>query len=355
MIWAQKCANENSEKGRVRVGFTEASATFRKMGQNINFNEGGNDPATAIEAWYKEKDSYDFNAPLSSKGSSHFTAIAWYDTTHCGMAQSKCGQYIVLNLYPAGNWQDEETYKKNVLPLDTPFAFRARNKFEGVLVENFQKLSKGSNMIPATDLADLFRRLGETKLAEAVQTADKDGDGRVNAEEFVISSCQLKHADESNSKELETKVNRMVGFVEIDGDSNGTLSEAEFVKYLTDHMHKHYSKQEVHELLKRFDKDGDGNLDYNELMALHDSDALKTDAVPINLDKWDEDVKKMLEKVPDAGLVVQLKEHLQKGKKAQVTLISPQEGVGSIVIKLFIGKKAKILKGEWGRVEQKLH
>merc|ERR1712118_594077 len=104
-----------------------------------------------------------------------------------------------------------------------------------------------------------------------------------------------------------------------------------------------------HELLKRFDKDGDGLLDYEELMALHDSDALTAEAVPINLDKWNEDVKKMLQNVPDTNLVLQLKEHLQKGKKAQVTLISPMEGSGSIVIKLFIGNKAKILKGEWGR------
>lgn len=351
LLWAQKCANENGQKGRVRHGFTEASSTMRKMGQNINFKEGGNDPANAIETWYGEGTAYNFGSPGGEKGCGHFTAMIWYDTTHVGMAQSKCGQYIVVNFYPPGNWQGKEHYEKNVLPVDAPFVFRPRNKFEGILVEDFKKIAKGSNMIPAQDLQDLFRRLGETKMADAVKDADRDGDGNVNAEEFVISSCQMKHSDDSNCKELENKLNRMVGFVDMDGDGNGRLDEEEFVKYLSSMGGgKKRTPQEVHELLKRFDKDGDGLLDYEELMALNDSDALTAEAVPINLDKWSEEVKAMLQKVPDTNLVLQLKEHLQKGKKAQVTLIENLEGgSGSIVIKLFIGNKAKILKGEWGR------
>merc|ERR1711904_433956 len=169
--------------------------------------------------------------------------------------------------------------------------FRPRNKFETTLVEDFKKIAKGSTMIPAQDLQDLFRRLGETKLADSVKDADKDGDGRINAEEFVIASCQMKHSDEGNCKELESKLNRVVGFVDMDGDGNGRLDEEEFVKYLSSMGGGKRTPQEVHQLIQRFDKDGDGLLDYEELMALHDSGALTAEAVPVNLDKWTEDVK----------------------------------------------------------------
>jgi Ca2+-binding EF-hand superfamily protein len=328
---------------------------MRKMGQNISFNEESNDLAKATEKWFSEGASYDFSAPGTTKNCGHFTALVWYDTTHVGIAQSKCGKYIVANFYPPGNWQDTQQYQMNVLPVDTPFAFRPRNKFEKILVEKFEHLAKGGNMISAPELENIFRSLGENKLADAVKTADQDGDGKVNVEEFVISQCQLQHSDEGNAKELENKINRVVGFLDVDSDGNGRLDEAEFVRYLTSLPGgKSRKPEEVHELLKRFDKDGDGFLDYDELLALLDSDALSAEAVPINLDKWTEDVKKMLAKVPDTNLVLQLKEHLQKGKKAQVTLVQPSEGAGSIVIKLFIGNKAKILKGEWGRTEQKL-
>lgn len=349
MIWSQKCANENGEKKRVRHGFTEASATMRKMGQNIHFNEGGNDASKAYEAWAGEGANYDFSAPGSSKGCGHFTAMVWYDTTHVGMCQSKCGQYIVANFYPPGNWQDAPTYEKNVLPAGTPFAFRPRNKFEEMMVQNFKKLSHGSNMIPAPELEALFRKTGEDKLADAVKVADIDGDGKIDAEEFVMSNCKLRHSDDGNCKELETKINRVVGFIDMDGDGNGKLDQQEFIKYLsTIPGQKDRKPEEIQALLTRFDTDGDGTLDYHELMELHDSGALSDQAVPVILTKWSEEVKQMVAKVPDTTIIMQLKEHLQKGKKAQVTLHQPSDGIGSIVIKLFIGNKSKILTAEWG-------
>jgi len=317
------------------------------MGQNIYFNEEGADPDKAIQTWYGEGANYNFGAPGSEKGCGHFTAMVWYDTTHVGMAQSKCGQYIVANFFPPGNWQGEEHYQKNVLALGTPFVFRPRNKFDAILLEDFKKISKGSNMIPAPDLQDLFRRIGETKLAEAVKDADQDGDGCINAEELLISFCEMKHSDEGNCKELENKLNRVVGFVDMDGDGNGRLDEKEFVKYMSSMGGKSRTPQEVHQLLQKFDKDGDGLLDYEELMALHDSDALTAEAVPVTVDKWTEEIKQMLQHVPDTALVLQVKEHLQKGKKAQIT-VTGNEGSGFVVVKLFIGNKAKILKGEWG-------
>lgn len=64
----------------------------------------GYSPVGAIDAWYKEGDSYDYS---KHETYNHFTAMVWNDTTAIGCQSRYCsqvwGSYIICSYYPPGN------------------------------------------------------------------------------------------------------------------------------------------------------------------------------------------------------------------------------------------------------------
>jgi hypothetical protein len=102
------------------------------MGQNIYWcsSPGREDPA--VQAWYDEvaNPGYDFAAGDYAPGTGHFTQVVWYNTTHVGMAFSPDGRFIVANYGPPGNYLMPGQFTDNVLPIDSGFVFRPRNRVE---------------------------------------------------------------------------------------------------------------------------------------------------------------------------------------------------------------------------------
>merc|ERR1712061_30204 len=127
----------------------------------------------------------DFQNPGYQPGTGQFTSLIWYNTTHVGMSRSKDGSYIVANYYPAGNIVGAKHFQKNVLPLNTPFSMRPRNKVEAELFAQFEIISKGRRNVPSEEVEALFEKMGNQRLADAARTADADGDGAINPIEFV--------------------------------------------------------------------------------------------------------------------------------------------------------------------------
>lgn len=353
LVHAQKCADENAANRRPKNCFLVAETTSRQMGQSIYM--GGGPVENAMQSWYDELWGYDFETPGRQEGTSHFTAMVWYDTTHVGVARSRCGTFIVANYFPVGNWESAEHYRKNVLPPSAAYRWRPRNELEHRLSSYFLQIAQEKEkkrftddpmMVPTRTLFELFWHMGEKKLAEAVLDADTDHDGNIDVGEFTTAACTLRHSDGSNSKDLQRSVRRIAGIVTVDENGDCKLDPREFHNYLKIMTSRSFTADEVTELLEQFDKDGDGMLDYQELVALHDSGAL-LEKPSVLIERWGRDVEKMLEDVPKQELIRAMKAHLREGGKARMTRTDTH-----LVIKLISEEttgqtSSKTIQGSW--------
>mmetsp|Transcript_151971 Transcript_151971/g.269230 ORF Transcript_151971/g.269230 Transcript_151971/m.269230 type:complete len:414 (+) Transcript_151971:201-1442(+) len=348
MVYAQKCADENSAMRRVHHAFLETELTDRKMGQNIYL--GGGPVENAILYWYEEGEKYDYDKPGFQEGTGQFTAIVWYDTTHVGMARSSCGSYLVANYFPPGNWNEPEVFRRNVLPLHAAYAWRPRNAFEQRLADHFRKMAKDEGdglQVPATQLINYLQALGERQLADAVAESDADGDGHIHAGEFIAAACTLKQSDQSNSKDLERDVRRIVGFVHVDENGDGLLDENEFLRYLTTLTHRRLSVSDAQELLHQFDTDGNGHLDYMELLAMHDSGVLQRLNESVIVKSWSKQVQNLLKDVPLKDVIDALRAHVEGGGEARVLKTDNQLIVKLISVSSTGHKRFQTLEGTW--------
>ncbi|EGV64086.1 PR-1-like protein [Yamadazyma tenuis ATCC 10573] len=82
-------------------------------GENL---AAGYSPSGAIDAWYREGDSYDY---AQHDVYNHFTALVWNDTSQMACATTYCGtvwgSYIVCSYYPPGNFVGQS--EQNVFPV----------------------------------------------------------------------------------------------------------------------------------------------------------------------------------------------------------------------------------------------
>ena len=84
-------------------------------------------------------------------------------------------------------------FPDNVLPPEAPLRFRPRNKLEKALFAQFQQLdAEGDGRIPQEALVAALTEHGEAALAEAAGAADVDGDGSLDAREFITSMTGLQ-------------------------------------------------------------------------------------------------------------------------------------------------------------------
>lgn len=361
MVHAQKCADENSYGARPANGFLYAEATGRTMGQSIYL--GGGPVENAVAHWYNElfEPGYDFDHPGPQSGTSHFTALVWYDTTHVGMARSLCGKFIVANYYPPANWEDEELFRQNVLPPYAPFSWRPRNALEQKLKEYFDELARTKSergesgdtmMVPTETLSRILTEIGESRLADAVRDADADGDGKIHAGEFVHAACTLRVSDESSAAQLDQTMRRTVGFMIVDQNGDNMLDPKELQRYLSIVTGRRWAPEDVVVLLDRFDKDDNGLLDYQELTALHDSGALQPHDNSILLTGWNREAQQLFSEVPAADIISVAREHLEKGLQARVTKTE-----SSLVVKLILEdgngrKRFHVLKASFGEKDK---
>lgn len=111
--WAQTIATK---------GQLEHSTT--KNGENIYWGgESTNLGSAAVESWYSEIQDYDYNNPVFSDSTGHFTQVVWKSTTKvgCGAAPGPAtiegkkydGVYVVCQYSPAGNGEGQ--FADNVL------------------------------------------------------------------------------------------------------------------------------------------------------------------------------------------------------------------------------------------------
>ena len=97
--WADKCQWKHSDSPN---------------GENMA--EGGfSNAEEVVELWYEEIEDYDYNNPVYTDDTGHFTQVVWKETTEIGCGyNSSCGIYV-CHYNPPGNYFGQ--FPANVKPM----------------------------------------------------------------------------------------------------------------------------------------------------------------------------------------------------------------------------------------------
>ena len=137
-------------------------------------------------------------------------------------------------------------------------------------------------------LQRLEMRLGDEELYRVVDAFDADGDGRIDYGEFMeMAGLERPRARArpgraaasrtrrmSLSEHVEKEIRRACGrdprrvkelFAEMDRDGSGTVSRSEFRRGLQ-RLNLRIEEEEIYDVVKAFDADGDGRISYREFM-----------------------------------------------------------------------------------------
>jgi hypothetical protein len=145
---------------------------------------------------------------------------------------------------------------------------------------------------------------------------------------------------------------RIVGFVSIDTNGDGSLSKVEFLQFLTTQSNHRHSEAAAELLFNRFDHNGDGQIDMGEWSHVLDSGILDEAASaagggggagPETLAAWSAALEVRLGDVPFTQMVASLKSHLMAGGTAKLTL----EGA-KVEIVLITATGTSTMSGRWG-------
>ncbi|XP_038066029.1 calmodulin-beta-like [Patiria miniata] len=126
----------------------------------------------------------------------------------------------------------------------------------------------GDGTITHKELATVMRSLGqnpsEAELQDMINEADQDGNGTIDFTEFVSMMGQ-------KMKELDTEEEIREAFRVFDKDGNGFISAAE-LRHVMLSLDDKVDKHEVEEMIRDADVDGDGQVNYEEFVAMMNSD-----------------------------------------------------------------------------------
>lgn len=120
----------------------------------------------------------------------------------------------------------------------------------------------GDGTISTKELGTVMRALGqnptEFELQDMINEVDADGNGTLDFTEFVGLMAR-------KTKELDTEDEFIEAFRVFDRDGNGFVSAAELRDVLTS-MGEKMTDEEVDEMIKEANLDGDGNLSYEQFV-----------------------------------------------------------------------------------------
>jgi len=122
----------------------------------------------------------------------------------------------------------------------------------------------GDGTITTKELGTVMRSLGQTpteaELHDMINEVDNDGSGTIDFAEFLsLMSKKMKDAD--SEEEL------MEAFKVFDKDGNGFISAAE-LRHVMTNLGEKLTEEEVEEMIKEADFDGDGQVNYDEFVKM---------------------------------------------------------------------------------------
>ena len=112
----------------------------------------------------------------------------------------------------------------------------------------------------ATVIADLGQTPSQNDLNEMIKEVDLDGNGSIDFNEFLELMA-------SKMKDHDTEEEMMEAFKVFDRDGNGHISKANF-KIVMGHLGEPLTPEELDEMMKDWDDDMDGSLNYEEFKKM---------------------------------------------------------------------------------------
>ncbi|MCJ1416877.1 hypothetical protein MMC32_003216 [Xylographa parallela] len=128
----------------------------------------------------------------------------------------------------------------------------------------------GDGQITSKELGTVMRSLGqnpsESELQDMINEVDADNNGTIDFPEFLTMMAR-KMKDTDSEDEIRVDQNIKEAFKVFDRDNNGFISAAELRHVMTSIGEK-LTDDEVDEMIREADQDGDGRIDYNEFVQL---------------------------------------------------------------------------------------
>ncbi|KRY92187.1 Calmodulin, partial [Trichinella pseudospiralis] len=122
----------------------------------------------------------------------------------------------------------------------------------------------GDGKITSQELGIVMRSLGqrptESELRDMVNEVDEDGNGTIEFDEF-LQMMSRKMKDSDSEQELKE------AFQVFDKDKDGFISAAE-LHYVMTNLGEKLTDEEVQEMIREADLDGDGLVNYNEFVKM---------------------------------------------------------------------------------------
>lgn len=147
-------------------------------------------------------------------------------------------------------------YSKSIFAfLESRIRVRAQN-------QHWRRISAGS--ITTKELGTVMRSLGqnptEAELQEMINEVDADGNGTIDFPEF-LNLMARKMKDTDSEEELKE------AFKVFDKDQNGFISAAE-LRHVMTNLGEKLTDEEVDEMIREADVDGDGQVNYEEFVRM---------------------------------------------------------------------------------------
>lgn len=122
----------------------------------------------------------------------------------------------------------------------------------------------GDGTITTKELGTVMRSLGQTvteaQLRDMINEVDSDGNGLVDFPEFLtMMSRKMKDTDPEDEI--------LEAFKVFDKDGNGFISAAE-LKHIMAKLGEKYTDEEIDEMIRETDIDGDGQINYEEFVKM---------------------------------------------------------------------------------------
>ncbi|KAI8646221.1 hypothetical protein BD408DRAFT_410404 [Parasitella parasitica] len=135
--------------------------------------------------------------------------------------------------------------------------------------ESFSLFDKdGNGVIDIKELGQVMRSLNrkptEEELKDMINEVDADENGTIDFDEFLTIVSRMKE----NSKESENEL--VEAFKVFDKDGNGYITPDE-LRAVMANLGQTLTSQELDEMIKEADKDGDGRIDYLEFSKMMES------------------------------------------------------------------------------------
>ena len=137
----------------------------------------------------------------------------------------------------------------------------------GIFKEAFNNFDKdGDGFIKTDKLAYVLRSLGqnhtEAELQDIISEIDIDGNGSIDFSEFLtMMACKMK--ENNNHKDEIHEI-----FKVFDKEGNGFISVAELSHVMTS-LGEELTEEEVKEMIKEADIDGDGQVSYEDFKKFY--------------------------------------------------------------------------------------